>query len=149
MPSPQLCQEIWQCFSLQLTFTSPPSQVCLEFTFALLCRADAFTLRLISVRRYGIVFLHNLPSHHLHQVCLDFTIAMLFIANAFTLRLISVKKYGSVSLHSFPSRRLHHKFVVSLPSHCFSQQTPSRCALLCQEIWQCFSLQLTFTSPPS
>ena len=87
--APYFCQGIWQCFSLQLTFTSPPSQVCLEFAFALL-----------------------------------------FTANALTLRLFHVKRFGNVSLYNIPSHNLHHKFVLSLPSHCFSQLTPSRCALL-------------------
>ena len=93
---------------VQLTITSPPSQVSLEFTFALLFRANALTLRLIIVKRNGSVSLHNISSHH-----------------------------------------LHHKFVLVLPSHCFSQQTTSRCSYFCREIWQCFSLQLTSTSPPS
>ena len=95
-------QEIWQCFSLQRTFTSPPS--------------------------------HNCPS--------------LLTENAWALRLISAKRFGSVSLYTLPSHHLHHKFVLSLPPHCISQQTPSRCALICHEIRRCFSLQLTFTSPP-
>ena len=86
-------QEIWQCFSLQLTSTSPP------------------------------------------QVCLEFTTALLFTSSASTLRLIFVMRFGSVSLYNLPSQHLHHKFVLSLPSHRLSQQTPSRCALFCQEIW--------------
>ena len=65
--APNFCQEKWQCVSLQLAFTSPPSQVCLEFTIALLFTASAFTLRLIFVKRYGSVSLYNLPSHHLNH----------------------------------------------------------------------------------
>ena len=72
--APYFCQDIWQCFSLQLTFTSPPSHVCLELTFALLYTAYAFTLHLISVKRYGSVSLYNLLSHHLlHTFVLSFT----------------------------------------------------------------------------
>ena len=86
--APYFCQEKWQCFSLQLIFTSSPSQVCHELTFTMLFTSKAFKLRLISVKRYGSVSLYNIPPHH-----------------------------------------LLHKFVLSLPSHCFSQQAPSRCAL--------------------
>ena len=67
--APNLCEEIWQCVCLQLTFTSPPSQVCLEFAFDLLFTANAFKLRLIFVKRYGSVSVYNLPSHHLHHKC--------------------------------------------------------------------------------
>ena len=75
--APYFRQEIWQRFSLQLTSTSPPPQVCLEFTFALLLTANAFTLRLIFVKRYGSASLQQLtitspPS----QVCLEFTFAL-------------------------------------------------------------------------
>ena len=65
--APCLRQQIWQCFSLQLTFTSPPSQACLEITFALLFTASAFTLRLFFVKWYGSVSLNNIPSHHIHH----------------------------------------------------------------------------------
>ena len=39
------------------------------------------------------------------------------------------KWHGSVSLYNSPSHHLHNAFVLSLPSHCFSQQAPSRCFL--------------------
>ena len=91
--APCFRQEKWQCFSLQLTLTSPPSQVCLEFTFALQSAANAFTLRLIFVKRYGSVSLYNSPSQHLHHTCLDHKF---------------VKRYGIVSLYNLPSHHLHH-----------------------------------------
>ena len=64
--APNLCKKIWQCFSLQLTFTSP-TQVCLEFTLALIFTASAFKLRLIDAKWYGSVSLYNIPSHDLHH----------------------------------------------------------------------------------
>ena len=105
---PFICQEIRQCVSLQLTITSPPSQVCLGLTFALLFTASPFTLRLIFVKRYGSASLCNRPSHH-----------------------------------------LHHKNVLGLPSHCFSQQAPSRFAFYLSRDMAFFQIQLTFKSPPS
>jgi hypothetical protein len=69
--------------------------------------ANAITLLLVFVRRYGSVYRHNLPSHHLHhKFVLSF--AMLFTAKTFTLRLIFVKRYGSVSLYNLPSHHLLH-----------------------------------------
>ena len=107
-----------------------PSQVCLEFTFALPFAANAFMLRLISVKSDGSVLLYNLPSHHLHhKFVLSLPSHCFFTANAFTLRLIDIKRYGSVSLYNLPSHDIHHKFVLSLPSHCFAPKAPSRCAL--------------------
>ena len=148
--APYLCQEIWQCFSLQLTFTSLPSQVCLGFTFALLFTANAFTLCLFLRQEIWqcislLLTFTSTPS----QVCLELTFALLFTANAFTLRLIFVKRYGSVSLYNSPSHH-HHKFVLGLPSHCSSQQTPSRCALFSSRdmavILSTTYLHITFTS---
>ena len=101
--APFFSQEMWQCYSLQLTFTSPPPQVCLGLTYGLPFTANAFALRLILVKRYGSVSHYNLTSHHLHhkcglglpsqclsqetpsQVCLEFTFALLFTASAPTL----------------------------------------------------------------
>ena len=128
---PYLRQEVWQCLSLQLTFTSPPSQVCLEFTFALLFTANAFTLRHIFVKRYGNVSLYNLPSQHLHH---KFDLSL--PSHCFSQQapshcaFFNVNRYGSFSLSNLSSHRLHDKFFLALPSHCFLQQTPSRCALL-------------------
>ena len=99
-------QEIWQRFSLQLTITSPPSKICLKFTFALLFTANAFTLRLIFVKIYGSVSLYFTSTSSPSQVCLEFTFALLSTANAFTLRLNFAKGYGSESLYILPSHHL-------------------------------------------
>ena len=68
--APYFCQEIWHCFFLQLTFTSSPLQVCLEFTFALLFTANAFALRLIFAKRNGSVSLFNTFTSPPSQICL-------------------------------------------------------------------------------
>ena len=144
------------CRSLQLTFTLPPSLVCLGFTYILLFTANTFTLRLkkINFVTYAlpipntpwqcISLLHtvtllsskassycaphyNSPSHWLHLVHFDATPHYNLPWRCFHHKF--VKRYGIVSLYNLPSHRLHHKLVVSLPPHCFSQQTPSRCAL--------------------
>merc|ERR1711989_54870 len=88
------------------------------------------------------------PSHP-SQVCLEFTFALLFTANAFTLRLFYVKRYGSVSLYNLPPHHHHHKFVLSLPSHCISQQTPSRCALFMSRDMAVFLFTTCLHTPPS
>ena len=67
-----------------------------------------------------------------------------------------IRRYGIVSHDNKPSHHPHHQEIwhrfplqltfTSPPSHCFSQQAPTRCACICQEIWHCFPQQLTFTS---
>ena len=124
-----LCHEKWQCYFLQLTFKSPPSQVCLGFTFALLSTANAFTLRLIFCQEiWQCISLQLTFTSPPSQVWHEFTLALPFTASALALRLIFVKRYGSVSLYNLPSHHLH-MFVLSLNSHCLTQHTPSRWAL--------------------
>jgi hypothetical protein len=102
------CQEIWQRFSLQLTFTSPSSHVCPKFTFALLFTENALMLRLIFVRRYGSVSLFNKPSHHLHLLFVLGLTSHCFLSKRLHAALFSVKRYGSVSQYNLPSHHLHH-----------------------------------------
>ena len=84
-------------FTLQLTFTSPPSQVCLEFSFALLFTANAFTLRFIYQEIWQCFSLQLTFTSPPPLACLEFTFALLLTASAFTLRLLSVKRYGIAS----------------------------------------------------
>ena len=135
--APFLCHKIWQCFSLQLTFTSLPSQFFIEFTFALHITENAFWLRLTYVKRYGSVSLYSLPSHYSSQqapsrcaLILSREMAVCLATTHFHITSITSLSWVYLRI-AFHSKRLH------------------AAPCLCQEIWQLFSLKLTFTSPPS
>ena len=130
-PPSQACQDIWQCLSMQLAFTSLWTQVCREYVFALPsqaapshCALPEPTFELPSSK---------MPTQYSPHQC---TCAL--------------------PLSQAPTHwaSLHHTFALAPP------QAPLRCASLqltfalppspvCQDIRYCTSLQLTLALPSS
>ena len=129
-------------FSLQIFFTLPPSQICLEIIFALL---STTYLRIAFITNFSGDIALILPKINLHITSItNLSWAYLRIADynlpSHCLHHKFIKRYGSVfSVYNLPSHHLHHKFVLSFSSHCLIHLTfalPS--SQVYQEIWQRF-----------